>query len=70
MLRELPVYGLLVSPLLAWMCVALAVTAVVRRTLGALGFYRRVWHRPLFDLALLVIVLGSVAALSAWLEVL
>jgi hypothetical protein len=29
------------------------------------GAYRLVWHRPLFDLALFVIVLGSVAAMSA-----
>jgi hypothetical protein len=70
LLRELGFYGVLVSPLLAWMCIALPVTALLRRGLGVLGLYRYVWHRPLFDTALLVIVLGSVAGLSAWLQVL
>ena len=29
-----------------------------------LGLYRLVWHRPLFDLALFVILLGIVAAIG------
>jgi hypothetical protein len=28
------------------------------------GFYRLVWHRSLFDLALFVILLGGITALS------
>lgn len=70
MLRELGIYGVLVSPMLVWTGIALAVTALLRHALGALGFYRHIWHRPLFDTALLVIVIGGVAAVSAWLEVL
>ncbi|MCW3475558.1 DUF1656 domain-containing protein [Limobrevibacterium gyesilva] len=63
MIREVDLYGIFVSPLLLWMVAALLVCGAVRRGLGALGFYRFVWHRPLFDLALLVIVLGAIVAL-------
>ena len=37
--------------------VALLLTGVLRRVLAWVGFYRLVWHRPLVDLSLLVIVL-------------
>jgi hypothetical protein len=65
MISEVDVYGMLVTPMLLWVGAALAVSALVRRALDRLGIYRFVWHRPLFDLALLVIVLGGVVALQA-----
>ena len=58
MISEVNVYGMFVSPMLLWVGAALLMSAVVRRVLGWLGFYRFVWHRPLFDLALLVIAAG------------
>ena len=68
MISEVDVYGMLVTPMLLWVGAALLVAALVRHALGRLGAYRFVWHRPLFDLALLVIVLGGVVALQArWL---
>jgi Protein of unknown function (DUF1656) len=68
MISEVNIYGIFVAPILLWMAAALVVSALVRRALGRLGVYRFVWHRPLFDLALLVIVLGGVVALQArWL---
>jgi hypothetical protein len=33
--------------------------------LDALGFYRLIWHRALFDLAIYVILLGVVTAAAA-----
>jgi protein AaeX len=67
MIGELDFYGLLISPLLPLTVAALIVCAVLRRLLAAIGFYRLVWHRALFDLALLVIVLGGlVAATAGW----
>ena len=67
MISEADVYGLLVAPMLLWVGVAMVLSAVVRRVLGWLGFYRFVWHRPLFDLGLYVIILGLVAVLlSHW----
>ena len=68
MISEADVYGLLVAPMLLWVGVAMVLSAVVRRVLGWLGFYRFVWHRPLFDLALLVLLVGGIVAFQArWL---
>lgn len=67
MIGELDFYGVLISPLLLWAVLAFAVTAVLRRALALVGFYHVVWHRPLFDLGLYVIILGLVAVLlSHW----
>jgi hypothetical protein len=67
MIGELDFYGVLISPLLLWAALAFGVTAVFRRALVLVGFYRVVWHRPLFDLGLYVIILGLVATLlSHW----
>ncbi len=63
---EIDIYGVFVTPLLLWLLVALPIAALVRRAMGWLGVYRFVWHRPLFDLALLVIVVGGVASLASW----
>ena len=56
--------GVLFPALLAWTAIAVLVTALLRRALAATGFYRLVWHRPLFDLALGIIVLGATVALA------
>jgi Protein of unknown function (DUF1656) len=64
MISEIDVYGVFVPSLLVWVGVALPLTAGLRRLLRWFGFYRLVWHRALFDLALLVIVLGVVVAVS------
>jgi hypothetical protein len=64
MIGEIDVYGVFVPSLLLWVGAALPLTAGLRRLLRWCGFYNLVWHRPLFDLALLVIVLGAVAALA------
>ena len=62
MIGEIDVYGVFVPSLLVWVGAALPLTAGLRRLLRWVGGYRLVWHRPLFDLALLVIVLGAVVA--------
>ncbi len=64
MIGEIDFYGVLLPPLLVWLGVALALSALVRLVLARTGFYRLVWHRPLFDLALLVILIGCVSALA------
>jgi hypothetical protein len=38
---------------------------VINRLLRAIGFYRWVWHRALFDLAIYVILLGVVTVAGA-----
>jgi hypothetical protein len=65
MIGEIDLYGVFVSPLLIWVVIALPLTAILRRVLAWLGLYRFVWHRPLFDLALLVMMIGAVVSLSS-----
>jgi hypothetical protein len=65
MIGEIDLYGVFIPPLLVWVAAALPLTAVLRRLLRWFGLYRLVWHRPLFDFALLVIVVGAVVAVSA-----
>ena len=64
MTGEIDVYGVFVPPLLLWVVAALPLTAALRRVLQRFSLYRFVWHRPLFDLALLIIVLGVVVAIA------
>jgi hypothetical protein len=69
MIGEIDVYGVLVPPLLAWVVIALPLSAAVRFCLGRVRFYRFVWHRPLFDLLVLVIVVGAVSfLLQSWVQ--
>ena len=56
--------GVLVPALFAWSVIAVLVTMLLRRALAAIGFYRFVWRRPLFDLALGIIILGGTVALA------
>jgi hypothetical protein len=65
MIGEIDLYGVFVSPLLIWVVIALPLTALLRRLLARVGLYRFVWHRPLFDLALLVVMVGAVVSLSS-----
>jgi hypothetical protein len=64
MMGEIDLYGVFVPSLLLSVGAALPLTAGLRRLLRWCGFYRFVWHRPLFDFALLVMVLGAVVALA------
>ena len=64
-MAEIGISGVFVPALLIWAVIALLVSVLLRRLLAASGFYRFVWHRALFDLALFVMVLGVVVWLSA-----
>lgn len=63
MIGEIDLYGVLLPPLLVWLALGFLVTSALRFLLTRAGFYRFVWHRPLFDFSLLVIITGGVAAL-------
>jgi hypothetical protein len=64
MTGEIDLYGVFVSPLVIWVAIALPLTALLRRLLARAGLYRFVWHRPLFDLALLVMMVYGVVFVS------
>lgn len=61
---ELDIYGVFMPTLLAWAIVGFVVSLFVRRLLAKLGFYKYVWHRPLFDIALLVVLIGAVVMIA------
>jgi hypothetical protein len=69
MIGEFDIYGVFVPTLLVWALVAVSLTGVLRAVLARVGFYRLVWHRPLVDLSLLIIVLFVVAnVLPHWIQ--
>jgi hypothetical protein len=63
-MHELNVYGVFVSPLLPCALVSLFIAMGLQRLLQMTGLYRVVWHRPLFDFAMFVILLGGMTALA------
>ena len=46
------------------MLLAFLISLPLRWMLAWIGFYRLVWHRPLFDLALYVVLLGTVVSVA------
>ena len=64
MRAELDINGVFVSALLVFAVAAWIVTTVATRILAWVGFYRLVWHRALFDMALFMAVWGVVARLA------
>ena len=58
MTGHLNIYGVYVPTLLAMMLGAYLLKAGLRTLLMRLGFYRFVWHPPLFNLALYILILG------------
>jgi hypothetical protein len=66
MIGEIDLFGVLLPPLLVWLGVALLLSAVLRLVLAKAGAYRFIWHRPLFDLSLLVILTGLVSLSATW----
>ena len=65
MIDGIDIHGLFIPPLLILAIVAWFVSGMLRRGLRVAGFYGWVWHPPLFDLALYVLVLSALTALTA-----
>jgi protein AaeX len=62
---EFDIYGVYFPAFAIFAAIAFLLQVVVKRLLGAFGFYRLVWHRALFDLAIYVILLGVVTVAGA-----
>jgi hypothetical protein len=63
---EFDIYGVYFPAFAVFAAIALLLQIfVINRILRAVGFYRWVWHRALFDLAIYVILLGVVTAAGA-----
>lgn len=68
MTGQLDLYGTFVPSFAAHSLCAYLVFRLLASALGTFGFYRAVWHRPLFNLALYVIVLGALSLLIQWFQ--
>ena len=68
MIGEASFYGLYVPWLMLLCGVTLGVQWLVHRALGAIGFYRWVWHPALFDTALYVLLLYVVSRAASLLQ--
>jgi hypothetical protein len=58
---EIDLYGVFVPTLAAIAVAAFILNSILRRMLAFVGFYRLVWHRPLFDTAMYFCLLGALA---------
>ncbi len=56
---EFDFFGVYLPPLLPAGLIAWGITVLLVRALNRVGFYRFVWHRPLANVALYVLVLGG-----------
>ena len=65
MIGEFDIYGVYFPAFAVFAAIALLLQLVINRFLRSIGFYRWVWHRALFDLAVYVILLGVVTAAGA-----
>ena len=65
MIGEFDIYGVYLPAFAVFAAIAFLIQIVINRFLNASGFYRFVWHRALFDLAIYVILLGVVTAAGA-----
>ncbi len=61
MTPELDIYGIYVPTIGVLALACFFASALARRLLAMAGFYRLVWHRPLFDAALYFCLLGASA---------
>lgn len=66
MTHVIDLYGVYLPVLLVLAVVALVLLRLLTGLLAARGFYRLVWHRPLFDLALYVTLLALCDLLFRW----
>lgn len=67
-MMSIDICGVFVPALFAWLVIAYGFHLLATRTLQARGAYQFVWHRPLFDIALYVMLLGIVVAITHWLS--
>jgi len=65
---EINILGVFVPALLVCAAVAFGLKEMVCRVLLGLGAYRFVWHRPLFDSALFVLLLGGIVLVTHWMN--
>lgn len=66
MTGEFIVGGIYLSPLVPACAIALLLTALLSVVLVRLRFYRLVWHRPLVEVSIFVMLLAAASLLGPW----
>jgi hypothetical protein len=61
---ELDLFGVIVPGLLLWNVLAYVLARAIGKVLARAGLYRHVWHAALFDFALFVCLVSSLAFAS------
>lgn len=67
MIGDLDISGIFLPTLLVLMGITYLIYLLVHSVLTRLHFYRLVWHRALFNVALYALLLGAVDSLSRYL---
>jgi hypothetical protein len=62
---DLNIYGVYFPSLLLAFVITYVLSALLSRVFRRVDFYRHVWHRALFDLAIFVCLLGGIVYLSS-----
>ena len=60
MLKEINIGGVYVSPFVGYLAAALLIFFPLRMLFDRWALQRYVWHRPLFDLSVFVIILSLI----------
>ncbi|WP_265975031.1 DUF1656 domain-containing protein [Brucella intermedia] len=68
MTGQFDLYGAFLPSFLAMAAFAYGIFRILAFLLGKTRFYRLVWHRSLFDLALYITVLGGFSVAINWFQ--
>ncbi len=60
MLKEINIDGVFVSPFVGYLAAAMVIFFPLRMLFDRWALQRYVWHRPLFDLSVFVIILSVI----------
>jgi hypothetical protein len=63
MIKEVDIFGIYVAPFAAYLVVAFLLFVPLRMWLDRIEIQKWVWHRPLFDTAIFVIILSAIGLL-------
>lgn len=64
MTHDFLIGGVILSPIVPELLIAILSTALLSIVLMRLGFYRATWHRPLVELSVFCMILGAIVALT------
>jgi hypothetical protein len=69
MIGDINIDGVFVPAVMISAIVAALLLAILRRLLARIGFYRIVWHGPLVNVALYILILAAITAgLQRWMS--